>query len=150
MVETTTSRNGTTIAYERLGRGEPLIVAGVTDSALAEQLASFFTVVTVGQLDSVAELSAVIEVAGGEADVYSLPSTATVAAQAVAEGLPIRRLALFEPDIAPDDLALISCPTLVIERDSGTFAAVAAQIPRARLHVLDNVALADVLEEFFG
>lgn len=43
------------------------------------------------------DLAAVIELAGGEADVYGFSSGAAVALRAAAAGLPIRRVALLEP-----------------------------------------------------
>ena len=152
MAETTMSRDGTTIAYERRGRGEPLILAGLDDSELADLLSPFFTVISIGRVGSVAELSAVIEVAGGEADVVGHASSALIAVQAVVEGLPIARLALIDPLVETDDFARIAIPTIVIatpDCDPHVLDA-AALISKVRVHVLDEVPLADVLEEFFG
>ena len=112
-----TSRDGTTIAFDRLGGGPPvvLVCGGSTDrminAPLAQALASRFTVFNYdrrGRGDSgdtlpyavereFEDLAAVIDAAGGEASVYGTSSGAALAMEAAAEGLAITKLALWEP-----------------------------------------------------
>jgi pimeloyl-ACP methyl ester carboxylesterase len=112
-----TSRDGTTIAYDRLGDGPPvvLVCGGSTDrmanAGLAAELATDFTVYNYdrrGRGDSgdtlpyavereVEDIAAVIEAAGGSANLYGTSSGAALAMEAAASGLPIIKLALWEP-----------------------------------------------------
>ena len=116
-MDTVTSRDGTTIAYDRLGDGPPvvLISGGSTDrsanAGLAEQLAERHTVYNYerrGRGDSgdtppyaiereVEDIAAVIGAAGGSAHLYGTSSGAALAMRAAAAGLPVVRLALWEP-----------------------------------------------------
>lgn len=119
----TTSRDGTAIAYDRVGTGAPLvIVAGALQGRtsyqpLAEALAARFTVFTYdrrGRGDSgdtapysvereVEDLAAVIEVAGGRASVYGHSSGAGLVLHAAERGLPIDRIVLHELPFDPDE-----------------------------------------------
>jgi Alpha/beta hydrolase family len=119
-----TSRDGTTIAIETTGQGPPVVLV---DGALchrelgplvavAEPLATDFTVVRYdrrGRNESgdtppyapareVEDLAAVIAAAGGSAAVFGLSSGAALALEAAASGLPITRLALYEPPFSVD------------------------------------------------
>jgi pimeloyl-ACP methyl ester carboxylesterase len=116
-MDTVTSRDGTVIAYDRLGDGAPvvLVCGGSTDrmanAGLASELASGFTVYNHdrrGRGDSgdtppyavereVEDIAAVIEAAGGTAHLYGTSSGAGLAMEAAASGLPIRKLAMWEP-----------------------------------------------------
>jgi pimeloyl-ACP methyl ester carboxylesterase len=116
-MDTVTSRDGTTIGFDRLGDGPPLILVcgGSTDrmanAALAAALASDFTVFNYdrrGRGDSgdtppyavereVEDIEAVIEAAGGSACLYGTSSGAGLALEAAASGLPITKMALWEP-----------------------------------------------------
>jgi pimeloyl-ACP methyl ester carboxylesterase len=117
------SADGTQIAYDRLGSG-PLVVlvSGMFShrpefQEEAEQLATRFTVLNYdrrGRGESgdtppyarereVEDLAALIEAEGGSAMVYGRSSGAGLALNAAASGLPITRLALFEPPYGPDD-----------------------------------------------
>lgn len=49
------------------------------------------------------DLQALIDAVGGEADLYGFSSGATLALLAGLEGLPVRRLAVLEPPLMPDD-----------------------------------------------
>ena len=113
------SRDGTTIAYDRLGAGPPLIlVDGAFCSRsfgpmpkLAPLLAQHFTVFMYdrrGRGDSgdtapyavereIDDLDAVIREAGGSAFVYAMSSGAALALEAGASRLDITKLALYEP-----------------------------------------------------
>jgi pimeloyl-ACP methyl ester carboxylesterase len=121
-VEKARSKDGTTIAFDRLGDGRVVIVVGgaTCDRAmtrpLAEQLAQHFTVINYdrrGRGDSgdtapyavereIEDLAALISEVGGTASVYGHSSGAGLALHAAAHGLPIARLVLHEPPYAPD------------------------------------------------
>jgi pimeloyl-ACP methyl ester carboxylesterase len=122
LVEKTKSRDGTAIAFERLGDGQPVIVVGgaTCDRAmtrpLAKQLAHQFTVFNYdrrGRGDSgdtapyavereIEDIGALIDEAGGTAFVYGHSSGAGLALHAAALDLPITRLVLHEPPFVPD------------------------------------------------
>jgi pimeloyl-ACP methyl ester carboxylesterase len=115
------SRDGTEIAFEKVGRGPPVILVGgaFADRSfgplaeLASALASEFTVYTYdrrGRGDSgdrddyavdreVEDLSALVQEAGGSASAYGLSSGAILALEAAAAGVPLTRLVLFEPPV---------------------------------------------------
>ena len=116
------SADGTCIAFDRLGRGDPLVlVSGASTGravhgALAELLAEDFTVFNYdrrGRGDSgdtapyavereIEDLAAVLDVAG-PARVFGNSSGAVLALRAAAAaGLPIVELALWEPPIMVD------------------------------------------------
>ena len=121
-METVTSRDGTPIAFERLGDGPPLIAVcgAMCDRVLmrptAEELAKHFTVVNYdrrGRGDSgdtppyaigreIEDLDALITEAGGNAYVYGHSSGAGLALHAAAARLPISRLVLHDPPYTPD------------------------------------------------
>jgi pimeloyl-ACP methyl ester carboxylesterase len=123
-MHTTTAPDGTTIAYDREGDGEPLVLVPGAFSyrrypgqvKLAGLLAARFTVYSYdrrGRCDSgdnqpyavereIEDLAAVIDVAGGHAHVWGLSSGAVLALEAAAAGLPIRRLAVHEPPLVVD------------------------------------------------
>jgi pimeloyl-ACP methyl ester carboxylesterase len=111
-----TSRDGTSIAYERSGTGPALVLVGgaFCDRSFAGPLPGLlqddFTVVTYdrrGRGDSgdtppyavdreVEDLTAVIEAVGGSAYAYGVSSGATLVVEAAVRGAPIRKLALVE------------------------------------------------------
>jgi pimeloyl-ACP methyl ester carboxylesterase len=118
-MSTVTSRDGTTIAFDRLGAGPILVLVdgalsyralGPT-AALAEVLAADFTVYRYDRRGrgrsgdtapyavarEVEDLDALIAAAGGAARVCGLSSGAVLALEAAASGLAITRLALYEP-----------------------------------------------------
>jgi alpha-beta hydrolase superfamily lysophospholipase len=116
------SIDGTRIAYDRLGGGEPIVlVSGASTSRavhseLAEFLASDFTVFNYdrrGRGDSgdtlpysvereIEDLGAVITAAGPSAPVFGNSSGAVLALRGAVAGLPISRLALWEPPLFVD------------------------------------------------
>jgi pimeloyl-ACP methyl ester carboxylesterase len=122
-MDTVTSPDGTTIALDRSGEGPPLIVVGgaLSDRAaaapLSALLASRFTFVAYdrrGRGDSddtppyavereIDDLGAVIGVAGGEVFVFGHSSGGALALEGAIHGLPIARLALYEPPFIVDD-----------------------------------------------
>jgi pimeloyl-ACP methyl ester carboxylesterase len=124
-MDTVTSRDGTTIAFDRLGDGPPLILVcgGSTDrmanAPLAALLESRFTVYNYdrrGRGESgdtppyavdreVEDIAAVIDAAGGSGFLYGTSSGAVLALEAAASGLPVTKLALWEPPFVLDEKA---------------------------------------------
>ena len=122
-MEEVRSKDGTTVAFDRLGDGPAVIVVGgaTCDRAmtrpLAEQLAQHFTSINYdrrGRGDSgdtapyavereIEDLAALIAEVGGTAFVYGHSSGAGLALHAAAHGLPISKLVLHEPPYVPDD-----------------------------------------------
>jgi pimeloyl-ACP methyl ester carboxylesterase len=115
---TITSKDGTTLAVDRTGRGAPLILIGgafndrSTVAGLAAELGNGFSVVTYDRrgrsgsgdksedylvANEIDDLAAVIEYAGGHASVFGHSSGAALAMEGVMRGLPIDRLAVYEP-----------------------------------------------------
>jgi len=117
-----TSADGTTIAYDRLGSGPPvvLVCGGSVDrqsnTGLAQVLAADFTVFNFdrrGRGDSgdtlpyaiereIEDIDAVIAAAGGTAHLYGSSSGAALALRAAAAGSRVERLALWEPPFIVD------------------------------------------------
>jgi pimeloyl-ACP methyl ester carboxylesterase len=121
-----TSRDGTTIAFDRRGDGPPVILVcgGSTDrmanAGLADALASDFTVFNYdrrGRGDSgdtppyavereVEDIDAVVAAAGGSGCLYGTSSGAALALEAARQlNGKITRLALWEPPFVPDETA---------------------------------------------
>ena len=114
-----TSRDGTAIAFDRMGEGPPLVLVDGALShrglgpmgGLADALAADFAVYRYdrrGRGESgdtapyavareVEDLEAVIAQAGGAAAVFGISSGGALALEAAASGLPATRLALYEP-----------------------------------------------------
>src|SRR5918911_3899168 len=112
-----TSRDGTPIAFDRLGDGPPVIMVcgAMCDRALmrptAEELAKHFTVFNYdrrGRGDSgdtppyavereIEDIGALIVEAGGTAAVYGHSSGAGLVLHTSARGLPIAKIALHDP-----------------------------------------------------
>lgn len=124
-MNTLISPDGTTIAFERSGKGEIVILVGAslqdrsTYRSLAESLAARFTVLNYdrrGRGDSgdtlpyavereIEDLGALMAEAGGKAAVYGHSSGAALALRAAASGLTIKKLVLHEPPYTPEDEA---------------------------------------------
>ena len=124
-METVTSKDGTTIAYDRLGSGPAVILVsgGSVDrgsnAGLAELLAPHFTVYNYDRRGrgpsgvtppysverEVEDIDAVVEAAGGTAYLYGSSSGAALALEA-ARQLPgrITKLALWEPPYIPEGM----------------------------------------------
>jgi pimeloyl-ACP methyl ester carboxylesterase len=120
-MEKVTSGDGTEIAFERFGEGEPVIVVAgaMCDRArargISERLGEDFAVLNYdrrGRGDSgdapsyaveceIEDLAALIEAAGGSAMVYAHSSGAALGLQAAAAGLPISRLVAHEAPYHP-------------------------------------------------
>ena len=121
-VDKVTSRDGTPIAFDRLGDGPPVIMVcgAMCDRALmrptAEELAKHFTVFNYdrrGRGDSadtapyavereIEDIGALVIEAGGTASVYGHSSGAGLVLHAAAHGLPIAKIVLHDPPYAPD------------------------------------------------
>ncbi|NRQ36747.1 alpha/beta hydrolase, partial [Nonomuraea sp. NN258] len=119
-----TSEDGTVIAYDRVGQGPAVILvdgalshrASGINTALAAALSGHFTVYTYdrrGRGESgdttphapereIEDLAALIAEAGGSAHVYGISSGAALALAAAESGLPITKLAVFEPPFIVD------------------------------------------------
>jgi pimeloyl-ACP methyl ester carboxylesterase len=126
MTEFTTSKDGTRIAYERSGSGPAVILVGgamqfrafdPTTTAMAALLAERgFTVIDFdrrgrGESESsepitlaqtVDDIAALIEVAGGEAALFGSSSGSAISLAAAAEGLPVTRLVLWEAPLGDE------------------------------------------------
>jgi pimeloyl-ACP methyl ester carboxylesterase len=115
------SADGTEIAFDRVGEGPPVVLVGGALNLrafpplaeMASLLASDFTVINYdrrGRGDSgdaqayavareVEDLAALVAEAGGSAYAYGISSGAILALEAAAAGVPLTRLALFEPPV---------------------------------------------------
>jgi len=122
-MDTVTSADGTTIAFDRFGDGPPVIMAAAAFNTrsgtepLAMALAPHFTVLNYdrrGRGDSgdtapyavgreIDDLAALIAAAGGSAALFGHSSGATLALKAAAAGLPISKLVMYEPPFRTDD-----------------------------------------------
>lgn len=121
MDKKTISRDGTPIAYEVSGEGPAVILVtgamatGVSDAPLASLLSDRFGAVAYdrrGRGESgdtlpfevareVEDLAALIEATGdGSAALYGMSSGAVLVLEAVASGLPISKVAVYEPPFA--------------------------------------------------
>lgn len=141
-MEMTTSADGTTIAFERIGAGPVVVIVGGAFSvaadgrALAVALADAgFTAVTLDRRargssgdrrgstpdDEVNDLAAVVEALGGEAIALGHSSGAVLALYAASRGVPLRALFLSEPPFRfgedePDPLLAERLQRLVDDR----------------------------------
>lgn len=116
-VHTTTSADGTRIAYDRTGEGPAVVVAAGafcdrrSFAPLAARLAGEFTVLAYdrrgrgGSGDAegydprreVEDLAAVVAAAGGSAAAFGHSSGAVLVLEAAAAGVPLTRVAAYEP-----------------------------------------------------
>ena len=121
-METVTSEDGTTIAFDRIGEGPPLVLVsgGSVDrtslAPLAQELAPDFTVLNYDRRGrgpsgdtlpyaierEIEDISAVIGAAGGEAAIFGSSSGAVLALDAAEAGVPITKAALWEPPFIPE------------------------------------------------
>jgi pimeloyl-ACP methyl ester carboxylesterase len=121
-MEQVTSRDGTTIVFDRLGQGPPVVlvsggsVSRTDHEALAQELSSDLTVLNYDRRGrgpsgdtppyaierEIEDIDAVIGAAGGQAALYGSSSGAVLAMLAAAAGLPIAKLAMWEPPFIPE------------------------------------------------
>jgi Alpha/beta hydrolase family len=124
-VSRVTSKDGTSIAYDRQGSGPAviLVTGGLDDGAenapLAVELAEHFTAYNYnrrGRGDSgdtqpyavereIEDLEALIAAAGGSAHLYGVSSGGALVIEAAAAGLAVDRLAVYEVPFMTDDEA---------------------------------------------
>ena len=117
------SKDGTTIAYDRLGKGPSVVLVSggsvdrSSNAGLAEQLASDYTVFNYDQRGrgpsgdtqpyavdrEIEDIDAVISAAGGKAHLYGSSSGAALALFAAAAGSNVDKLALWEPPFIVDE-----------------------------------------------
>jgi pimeloyl-ACP methyl ester carboxylesterase len=122
-MQTVRSKDGTVIAFDRTGVGTPVVLVSGASTArtiharLAKLLSADFEVFNYdrrGRGDSgntspysiereIEDLDAVITEAGGTAMVFGNSSGAVLALHAAAAGLPVTKLALWEPPFMMDD-----------------------------------------------
>jgi pimeloyl-ACP methyl ester carboxylesterase len=122
-METVHSKDDTPIAFDRVGRGPSVILVGgaLSDRSagapIAGLLSQRFTVITFdrrGRGDSgdaatyavereVEDLGALVAEADGAASVFGHSSGAVLALEGAVRGLPITKLALYEPPFIVDD-----------------------------------------------
>jgi pimeloyl-ACP methyl ester carboxylesterase len=130
MADYASSADGTRIAHEVLGGGDPLILVGgmfchrPATADLAAALADRFRVVNYdrrgrgeseggpGGADAVEreveDLAALIDLLGGHASLYGHSSGAGLVFHAAAAGLPVDRLVLHEPPWGDDDASRVA------------------------------------------
>ena len=122
-LEYVTSKDGTTIAFDRIGNGPPVVLVSggsvdrSSNAGLAEQLAGQFTVFNYDRRGrgpsgdtqpyaparEIEDIDAVIAAAGGRAGLYGSSSGAVLALKAAAAGSAVSKLALWEPPYIVDD-----------------------------------------------
>ncbi|MBP2705985.1 alpha/beta hydrolase [Microbispora sp. RL4-1S] len=124
MTENITSADGTTLAVDTIGHGAPVILVGgafndrSTVAGLGAELASSFTVVTYDRrargasddksddysvANEVADLGAVIDHVGGRASLFGHSSGAVLVLEGAMGGLPVDRIAVYEPPYCADE-----------------------------------------------
>ncbi|MDR8414126.1 alpha/beta hydrolase [Nonomuraea sp. 3-1Str] len=123
------SSDGTVIAYDRVGQGPAVVLvdgamchrAAGPNPALAQALAARFTVYTYDRRgrgesgdipsgrearfdprDEIDDLAALVKEAGDDVRLYGISSGAALALAAVDAGLPVSRLAVYEPPFVVD------------------------------------------------
>ena len=121
-METVTSEDGTRIAFDRLGEGPPVVLVGggsvdrMSNAAIAQHLAGALTVLNYdrrGRGDSgdtqpyaiereVEDIVAVMSTVEGSAHLWGTSSGAALALIAAERGVPVQRLALWEPPFVPE------------------------------------------------
>lgn len=119
MTDFVTSKDGTKLAYDRLGQGPPLVIVNgalgvrgfVFARKMAEDLAKQFTVYNFdrrGRGDStdqapysvqkeIDDIAAIAKAAGGKPYVFGMSSGAALALEAAAAGVPMAGLVAYEP-----------------------------------------------------
>jgi pimeloyl-ACP methyl ester carboxylesterase len=122
-MEQVTSKDGTTIAFDKMGEGAPvvLVCGGSVDRSsnaqLASTLAADFTVLNYDRRGrgpsgdtlqyavqrEIEDIDAVIQAAGGSAHLYGSSSGAALALEAAASGSAVTKLALWEPPYILDE-----------------------------------------------
>jgi pimeloyl-ACP methyl ester carboxylesterase len=167
-VQQTQSADGTVIAFDTAGAGPPLILVGGALSdrlaavPLADLLAPSFAVYTYDRRGrgssgdtppyaverEIEDLAAVIAAAGGSAGVYGHSSGAVLGLEAVMAGIPITRLAAYEPPyilegdrpVPPADLAARIGDLVSSGRPGGAVKAFMAEAVGMAAEMVDGMA----------
>lgn len=120
MDKQTVSRDGTPLAYRRTGQGPVVVLVsgamstGATAAPLAAALADRCEAVVYDRRGrggsgntppyaverEVEDLAALLDAVGGEAALYGVSSGGALALRAAASGLPVRKVAVYEPPYA--------------------------------------------------
>jgi pimeloyl-ACP methyl ester carboxylesterase len=138
-MEEVRSRDGTTIAFDRLGEGPPVILVFGAFSyrkfpksvELAELLAERFTVINYdrrGRGDSgdtkayavereIEDIDALIRAAGGSAHLWGWSSGAVLALRAAASGLNVEKLIAYDPIFLVDESGELPPPDFAARLD---------------------------------
>jgi pimeloyl-ACP methyl ester carboxylesterase len=128
-MSTIRSSDGTELGYSQVGSGPAVILVdgatafrafNPTSGQIAELLSGSFTVYTYDRRgrgesgwndasttpfdDELADLAAIIDAAGGSAAVWGISSGAILALEAARAGLPITKLAVYEPPFIVSDI----------------------------------------------
>jgi pimeloyl-ACP methyl ester carboxylesterase len=121
-MDAVTSKDGTTITFDRLGQGPPVVllcgasVDRMSNAGVAAIMAADFTVFNYDRRGrgasgdtppyaiqrEIEDIAAVIGAAGGPANLYGTSSGAALALEAAASGLPVSKLAMWEPPFIID------------------------------------------------
>jgi pimeloyl-ACP methyl ester carboxylesterase len=121
-METVTSKDGTEIAFDRVGEGPSIVLVsgGSVDRSslapLAQELASDLTVLNYDRRGrgpsrdtppyaierEIEDIAAMLDAAGGEAAIFGSSSGGVLALWAAEAGLPITKAALWEPPFIPE------------------------------------------------
>jgi pimeloyl-ACP methyl ester carboxylesterase len=121
-METVTSRDGTAIAFDRVGAGPPVVLVSggsvdrTSHAALSQELASDLTVLNYDRRGrgpsgdtqpyaierEIDDIQALLEAAGGEAGLYGSSSGGVLAMLAAGAGLPVTKVAMWEPPFIPE------------------------------------------------
>src|SRR6185437_7453882 len=117
-----TSKDGTTIAFDRIGSGPPVILVSggsvdrQSNAGVAALLAADFTVLNYDRRGrgpsgdtppyaierEIEDIEAVVEAAGGEAAIFGSSSGAVLAMFAAEAGVGIEKLTMWEPPFIPE------------------------------------------------
>ncbi|HEY2644413.1 MAG TPA: alpha/beta hydrolase [Galbitalea sp.] len=144
MVEFTTSKDGTRIAYDVSGEGDPIIITGgafntrMSPGPLVGALDGAYRVVTWdrrGRGDSgntlpysiereVEDLAALIEAFGGSVNVYGHSSGAILVLEAAMRGVGMRKIAVYEPPYTPGNMAAMAGVQEALDAGDPSLAAV--------------------------
>lgn len=124
-MEQVTSKDGTSIAFDRLGTGAPVVLVSggsvdrTSNAGLAEELAFDFTVLNYDRRGrgpsgdtppyaierEIEDIEAVIGAAGGDASLYGSSSGAVLAMLAAEARIPVLKLAMWEPPFIPEGMS---------------------------------------------
>jgi pimeloyl-ACP methyl ester carboxylesterase len=144
-IKHTRSADGTSLAFEVVGAGPPLVLIGgafcdrtapASGTPLATMLAHRFTVLSYdrrGRGDSgdtqpwaaereIEDVAALIAAAGGSAAVFGMSSGGLLGFDAAAHGLAISRLALYEPPVILDTARAASLEAIARQLDDAAAA----------------------------